>query len=174
MKTLLLLLISSIITLANVGKITAIKGEVYIDRDSKKIVASVGSILQLKDVIKTENKSKALILFNDKTSITIGKKSTLTVEDYVFDTINPKKSKATFGFGQGVFRTITGKIGKLNKDKFKIKTSTASIGIRGTNFIVKVSPDGIQMGVQDGAIFFVPKGSTQAIDIQKGFKVTFD
>ena len=174
MKSLILLFLSSVILFANVGKITAIKGEVYIDRHNKQILAKAGSPLQLKDIIKTKKRSKALILFNDKTSITVGKESTLTVQDYVFDLVNPKKSKATFGFGQGVFRTITGKIGKLNRDKFKIKTSTASIGIRGTNFIVRVAPDGMQIGVQDGGIFFVPKGSTQAINIDKGFKVTFD
>ena len=173
MKLLFFILITTISVFASIGKITAIKGEVYIYRDSKELLARIGSILELKDTIKTQAKSKAIVLFNDKTSITVGKKSTMSIEKYVFNLSKPKKSKATFRFGQGVFRTISGKIGKLNRKKFKVKTQTASIGIRGTNFIVKVSPAGdMQIGVQEGGVYFVPTGSTTAVNVDKGFKVS--
>ena len=129
---------------SNVGKITSVKGEVYILRDSKQILAKSGTILILKDQVQTMKKAKALVLFNDNTSITVGKNSLLAVNEFVMDFKTPSNSKTNFGFIQGIFRTITGKIGKINPKGFKIKTKTASIGIRGTTLdtSVKILPDG--------------------------------
>jgi len=145
-KILLLLLLSVAFVFANVGKITAIKGEVYILRDTQKIVAKSGSVLILKDQVQTLKKSRALVLFNDNTSITVGKSSILTVNEFVLDVKTPSKSKTNFGFGKGLFRTITGKIGKINPKGFKIKTKSASIGIRGTILDTSVQelPDGTE------------------------------
>jgi len=145
-KILLLLTITFTFAFSNVGKITALKGEVYIIRDSKQINAKSGSILILKDQIKTQNKARALILFNDNTSITVGNNSTLSVNEFVMDLTHPKRSKTNFGFGNGIFRTITGKIGKVNPQGFKIKTKSASIGIRGTTLdtSVKLNSNGVE------------------------------
>ena len=174
MRVLLLILISSVFAFANVGKITAIKGKVFIDRDSKQITAKVGSILELKDKIVTKKKSRALVLFKDKTSITVGKSSILEVQTFVFDTVTPAKSEAGFKFGKGVFRTITGKIGKLNRKRFQIKTSTASIGIRGSVGTTVVKPNGDSKHMthaggftmtdnKTGQMVVIPKGSTGAL-----------
>jgi len=143
-KILLLLLLGITFSVANVGKITAVKGEVHIIRDNKQIVAQSGTILILKDKIQTQKKARALALFNDNTSITVGNSSTLSVNDFVMDLKTPSNSKTNFGFGKGLFRTITGKIGKINPKGFKIKTKSASIGIRGTTLdtSVKILPDG--------------------------------
>lgn len=143
-KIFLLLLLGITFSVANVGKITAVKGEVHIIRDNKQIVAKSGTILILKDKIQTQKKARALALFNDNTSITVGNSSTLSVNDFVMDLKTPSNSKTNFGFGKGLFRTITGKIGKINPKGFKIKTKSASIGIRGTTLdtSVKILPDG--------------------------------
>jgi flagellar biogenesis protein FliO len=174
-KLLLLLLLSSTLLLANVGKITAIKGDVVVTRDTKELPAKVGFILELKDTVITKDNSKALVLLNDKTSITVGKNSDLGIENFILDLQKPAKSEATFKFGKGIFRTITGQIGKINKEKFKIKTKSASIGIRGTVFLVEVQPDILKIGVEDGGIFMSPLD--QNIDpqeIQKGEVLTYN
>ena len=101
MKTLLIILLTSLSLFANIGKITGIKGEVYIDRDNDQIVAKVGSILELKDKVVTKDSSKALLLFNDQTSITVGKNSSLEVQKYVFNTQQTANNEAQFKFGQG-------------------------------------------------------------------------
>ncbi len=174
MKILLFLIFSSIILFANIGKITGVKGEVYIKRDDTKLIAKVGSILYLKDTIITKEKSKALILFNDLTSITIGKNSTIQIEKYVFDTNVVSNNEAQFKFGQGIFRTITGKIGKLNKEKFLIKTGTATIGIRGTIFQVTVTPKNLMIYVQSGATWVLPKNKIIPINIAQGNTLTYN
>lgn len=175
MKLLLLLLISSIISLASVGKITSVKGEVYVDRENKQISAKVSSILEIKDQVITKSNSKAMLLFNDNMSITVGNNSTLEVQKYLFDTDVVPNNKATLGFGTGVFRTITGKLGKLNPRGLIIKTNTATIGIRGSDGVTRVYADGsvqhttysgvfVLTSNKTGRTVWIPKGTTGRLD----------
>jgi hypothetical protein len=174
MKILFILSINFLILFANIGKITSVKGEVYIDRNNNQIAARSGSILEIKDKIITKDASKALVLFNDKTSITIGNNSILAVKKYVFDTKVPSNNKASFGFGNGIFRTITGKVGKLNPKGFTIKTSSATIGIRGTIFEVSVTPKNLVVDVASGKTWVLPQGQTVPTDVPQGKVLTYD
>jgi hypothetical protein len=158
----------------SVGKITALKGEVYIEREMKQIQAQVGSELLLKDIVITKNLSKALILMNDQTSITIGKNSNMSISEFIYDEKVVQNNKASFNFGTGIYRTITGKIGKLNKSKFKIKTKTASIGIRGTVFDVAVSDDATKVGVIDGGVYYIDTKTLETFEVDKGEKLVYD
>ena len=124
----LLLLVSSLF--ANIAKVTAIKGEVIIQRDSQKIFAKLGTIIEDNDIITTTKTGRAQIIFKDNTIISVGKSSTFSIENYLYEPKKPVSAK--FNFGSGVFKTITGKIGKISPKKFQLKTKTSSIGIRGT------------------------------------------
>jgi len=178
MKTLFLIIISTSVLFASVGKITSLKGEVYIDRNNQKIFAKVGSILEIKDHIITKKNSKAILLFNDNMSITVGKNSTLQVQKYIFDTNVVANNKATLRFGKGLFRTITGKLGKLNPSGLTIKTSTTTIGIRGSDGVTRVFDDGsvshttysggfILKNNITGRTVWVPRGTTGRVDKNK-------
>ena len=148
MKKYLLLLVLPILMYANVGKITVLKGDVKIQRVDKTIQAKSGSTLEKNDFIKTSKDGKVQIVFTDKTVFTIGKNSTLDIADYLYDESQPKKNKAKFNVLKGAFSSITGRIGKLNKSKFKLRTKSASIGIRGT--IIKANQEVIMC--TEGAI----------------------
>jgi len=142
---------------------------VYVDRDNTKTSARVGFILHINDKIITKNSSKAILLFNDNTSITIGKNSILSVNKYVFDIKVPSNNKATFGFGTGIFKTISGKIGKLNREEFKMKTSTATIGIRGSDGITVVKKDGsVQHSTSHGAFILTDNKTGNSVLINQG------
>ncbi len=150
---------------ANIGKITILKGDVTIKRDGKIKKAKNGTTLEKSDFIKTAKNGKVQIIFTDKTIFTIGKNSTLDIADYLYDESKPSKNKAKFNVLKGAFTSITGRIGKLNRSKFKLKTKSASIGIRGT--IVKANQE-VVMCTQ-GAIT-VTTLSGASINIDAGTK----
>jgi len=129
-----LILISLLVTLvfASVGRVTGIKGKAKLIRELESLNLTLGYKLEKKDIIKTADKSKVQIIFDDNTIVTIGKKSSLDIEDYLYDTVSPKKSKVKLKFFRGAFKSITGKIGKVAPERFKLKTKNATIGIRGT------------------------------------------
>ena len=141
MKILLLtILLLATNLFANIGKITAVKGDASVTREAKVIPINLGFILQEKDQIKTGKNSRLQLQFNDKTIISLGKESVFNVEEYFFDEQQPQKTKASFKMAKGVFKSITGRIGKINPTKFVLKTKSASIGIRGTIFFGAVAP----------------------------------
>jgi len=164
MKIILLSLLLFVSTLfGNVGKISALSGEVSITRDSQNILAKIGTIINEKDKITTGKSSRLQLIFNDKTIISLGKNSIFNVEEYFFDEQKPSQTKASFKVTKGIFKSITGRIGKINPTKFKLKTKSASIGIRGTIFFGAIEdgqPDNI--ACTSGAIVVdTPSGSVE-------------
>lgn len=124
-----------------VAKITALNGSVSIERGTQIILAKLGIILEANDIISTDTNSKAQITFDDSTIITIGKESRFSIDEYLFDSSD--NSHAKFNVLSGTIRVMSGKIGKIAPEKFTVKTKTATIGIRGTNFAVNLESDGI-------------------------------
>ena len=166
-KTLLLLLLLSTVLMANIGKIVALKGDLTIVRDSTEIVGTLGSQIQKADEILTKDNAKAQLLFNDNTVITIGKNSVFKVKEYLFDDVN-KEYKTNFELLKGSFRTITGKIGKIAPNKFKLNSKTSSIGIRGTQILSRMAVSGDRIACIEGEIIITHLITGQTIVIKAG------
>lgn len=132
MKLLFLIFFFSLSLFASVGKISALNGKIIVDREQKQLEASIGFLLEEKDLVISDDKSKAQITMNDGTVLSIGKSSKLNINEYIFDQNSPENSKANFQFVEGTFKSITGAIGKIAPERFKLETKSASIGIRGT------------------------------------------
>lgn len=156
----ILFLIMSTSLFASIGKITKIEGSVEIKRDTKSFLGKLGSTIEEKDTILTNQDSKAVILLNDNTLITIGRDSSLNIKEYLLDETQAENSKAQFNFFKGAFKSVTGKIGKINPSKFKLKTKNATIGIRGTTIIA----DQNTIIVMEGSIFVLSKNKQIILD----------
>ena len=128
----ILLMLMAVLLLAEAGKFSAVKGNVSILRGTETLKAKAGMVIQEKDTIESAADSLAQVLFSDGTTVSVGPKSSFSVEEFVYDD-KTGKGDAKFNMGNGFFRTITGKIGKASPDRFKMATKTATIGIRGTN-----------------------------------------
>lgn len=133
LKIFTLLLLFASFLFANIGTISLVEGKATILRNGQTLGANMGDKIENKDVISTQVNSKIKITFIDNTIVTIGKESSLNIEEYIFNT-STKEAKTELNVLKGAFHTITGEIGKVNPDKFKLKTKSASIGIRGTEF----------------------------------------
>jgi len=166
MKILTIILLLVLSLFAEVGKITFIKGDASIQRDGDTKPAVVGMQLMEKDLLKTKKSSLIKLVFADKSAISIGSKSEFSIENYLFD--EKKSSNAKFKMKKGVFRAITGKIAKISPDKFKLKTKTVTIGIRGTIFSGIIEKEREDFFCEKGAIYVVSQGIS--MDVDKGFK----
>ena len=169
MKKLILLIASSVMLFASIGEMLAVKGDVKVLRDNKEIIAKTGLKLEERDVIETADRSKAQVMFNDETVIRIGKETTFKVEEYKFD--GTKDSKANFQVKKGFFKAITGQIGKVARDNFKLKTKTATCGIRGTHFMGLISDEDEKIACTKGAITVEAQGTL--IDVLAGEITSF-
>lgn len=166
-KILLFLLTFNLFLFANVAKIVAMNGEATVLRDNNTITLAVGNDLLKDDVIQTKNNTKIQIIFKDETIVTIGKNSEFKINDYIFDEANQQYS-ANLGLVQGTFRTITGKIGKVAPEKFKLNSKSSSIGIRGTQILSNVQIQGDTIFCTEGEIEIVSQLTGETITLQAG------
>ena len=122
-----------------------------------------GDTIGMNDTIETGPGSKASILFNDNTEFTLGEKTKLKVDDYVFDP-NGRSNKAHYSFLQGIFQYIGGLIDQNDPANVKIDVPYGSIGIRGTEFVAKSdgTPNNLEIDLISGAIALTPTGSAAA------------
>jgi hypothetical protein len=127
---------------SSVATLTGMKGNVSIKNSVGTSHATLGAKLEEKDNVITADKSKAQLIFADETIVTIGKNSDFSIKTYLYET--SKEPRVEFGLLKGAMSTITGKIGKIAPEKFVVRTKTATIGIRGTNFTILALEDGSQ------------------------------
>lgn len=89
---------------------------------------SIGQSIAHKERIKTTDKGSVQILFIDKTSMTVGPNSDLTIDEYVYDP-NAGTGKLAARLGKGALRFVGGQISHTGDAE--IKTASATVGIRG-------------------------------------------
>ncbi len=118
-----------------VGIIKAVSGKVEIIRDGTVYHASPSVPLMNQDVVTTGKTGFAGLLFKDGTVITLGPESEFKIETYIFE---PRDDAYFFNFfmEKGSLVYNSGKIGKLSPKSVRLNTPRATVGIRGTRFIV--------------------------------------
>ena len=173
LRILLLIILFFVGSWASVGKIAALVGTVEVERGGQTLKANVGFGLDENDIIHTAPKSRAQLYMSDRTIVTVGQESEFKIETYFFDG-DPQNSanNASFSLVKGAFKTITGKIGKIAPDAFKVKTRTATIGIRGTQFMGESNPHRDTVACTDGSISVTVPGRGEFVLVDAG-QITF-
>lgn len=149
----------------SVQKAKAFLAEEEIAKALEVVEKAKGFALLKKDKVNTKEKSRAAMEFNDKTVINLGAKSKFEIYDYLYSEKEKEKTIGSFGIPIGTFKAITGGIGKLNPDKFKVKARTATIGIRGTEFIGVITEASEKIACTKGAITATAAGATVVVPV---------
>jgi hypothetical protein len=123
------------VPLVSIGNISELNGNAQVVRD-KPYGAELDFDILSYDKVETA-KGRMGITFIDETQIRLTENSRVLIDEFVFDP-NPDKSKMALTFAKGTARFVTGKLGKVRKKNIKIRTNSATIGIRGTDFTITV------------------------------------
>ncbi|MBQ1764451.1 MAG: FecR domain-containing protein, partial [Aquincola sp.] len=120
----------------HVALFKSVSGSVTVVRSSGPVTATAGMPLYVADRLVSAADATAGIMFKDGTAVTLGPASKIELRDYVFE---PKDARYQFDLylsrGKAVY--ASGKIGKLSPESVKVGTPTATVGVRGTRFIVE-------------------------------------
>jgi hypothetical protein len=97
----------------------------------------------MNDKVETKN-GKVKITFKDNTTVNVTESSALVIDDFVYD---PKSGagKLNLKAAAGTVRYASGNIAHNNPNAVNIKTPTAAIAVRGTDFVMAVSETGSSM-----------------------------
>ena len=158
---------------ADIGNIMALKGKAHVQRGiSRLLSAKAGMSLFQGDKIITKARTRVQVILKDNTIITIGSNSNFEFDTFIYD--GTKKSKLKVKARRGFFRSVTGKIGKLAPERFTVETSSATIGIRGTDFSVNISTDAEIYKCYQGAIRVFISDTFQDLIAGEAFEFRLD
>lgn len=117
-------------------------GEVSVRRNDGKTDPLVkGKDIESGQSIITGANGRAQVKFTDGGLISLQPGTEFKVANYV-DKADPKEDRFLVDLLRGSMRAITGLIGKRNRENYKVTTTTATIGIRGSGFNAGYNPDG--------------------------------
>lgn len=128
----------------NVGEIGQIKGSGVLERGTDIVIeGNVGVGVQSMDEAVTANGTMR-IDFIDETRVDITEQSRLVIDEFVYDPANDLGS-LSIKASLGTVRYASGQIAKKYKQNVKIRTPSATIGVRGTDFVMVVDEFGGSM-----------------------------
>ena len=131
------------------------------------------STVESGDLLATAGDTYARVKFTDGGEITLRPNSQFKIEMFNYDKGVPDKDSAIFSLLKGGLRTITGLVGKRKSNSYEMRTTTATIGIRGTNYGVllcqgdcqnlrtnegQIPSDGLHVDVAEGIISVTNQG----------------
>tara|TARA_R110000737_G_scaffold21835_1_gene40365 strand:+ start:1097 stop:2161 length:1065 start_codon:yes stop_codon:yes gene_type:complete len=120
---------------ADIGDISELNGSAQIVRD-KPYDANLKFAIQSNDEAVTKD-GRMAITFLDDSTVKLTEHSQLIIDEYIYDP-DPSKSKMALTFGLGTTRFITGNLNRIDKQNISLRTPTANIAIRGTDFTATV------------------------------------
>ena len=139
-KTLILfasMCLSSAALAADIGLVKVAQGKVEIQRGATRVAASVGTPVQASDVIVTGADGSAGITFTDNSLVSVGPGSVFAIDKYRFDTTT-HAGEFEGNLRKGRLAAVSGKMVKQSPESMKIRTPSAIMGVRGTDFVVQV------------------------------------
>ena len=146
---------------AAVGSVSLLVGQAHaITADGNARKLERGAALHVGDRIETPVGGHVHVQFVDGGRLSVRPMSRLTIEDYSAPQADrPGSGAIRFRLESGVVRSITGQWGEVAKDRFRLNTPLAAIGVKGTDFAVRVEPDKTAAAVYTGAIVLAPMDS---------------
>jgi hypothetical protein len=122
---------------ADVGLIKVSTGTVEIQRGASRVPAKVGAAVQPSDVIVTGADGSAGVTFTDNSLVSVGPNSVFAIDKYTFDTTT-HSGEFEGNLRRGRLAAVSGKMVKQSPESMKIRTPSAIMGVRGTEFVVQV------------------------------------
>ena len=122
---------------ANIGQVIIQSGETNIER-GKGEFESIDKGFEMKsmDTVRTKN-GRTAIEFIDDTRVDVTENSKLIMDDFVYDP-NTKTGSLSLKASFGTVRYASGQIAKNSRQNIKIRTPTAVVGVRGTDFSMTI------------------------------------
>ena len=120
-----------------IGYVKTVSGEATVSTAGKSVKAQPGTPVAQGSVLKMAAKSSMGVTFKDETVMSFGPDTELTVDEYLYA---PSQGKLKLGskLAKGSMNYVSGVIAKLNPDAVSVQTPSGTIGVRGTQFVVKV------------------------------------
>lgn len=136
-----------------VGEVSLVVGKAYlIASDKSRQRVKVGTQIRASDQILTKANGHVHIRFIDHAFVSVRPDSRLEITRYKYNALQPEQSTIKFELLEGVTRAVSGAGAKAARERFRLNTPVAAIGVRGTDFVVSATQETTRALVNHGAI----------------------
>jgi hypothetical protein len=118
------------------GTVQFASGSVEVLRGAQRLPAQKGTVLLQGDSVVTAAASSAQLRMVDGALVSLRPSTQMAIERYEFDEAKAAPGEALLGLVRGTMRTFTGLIVARDRDKFRLRTTIANVGIRGSGNIL--------------------------------------
>ncbi len=149
----------------SVGTVSVKSRPVWVVREGKQLsVGSFGLKIKSGDIVKTGATGKARLELTNGNNIYVAPSSEIKLTEEVIGEETSSISQLIKLF----YGKIRAKIQKTRKKRFVIKTATATIGVKGTDFITEYVDETTKVGTIEGLVALLSEKSQQSVDIPPG------
>jgi hypothetical protein len=124
-----------------IGMVRSSEGVATVTRGEEVLPATPGTKLLAGDILGTGPDATLGVIFRDNSTLSLGPESNLVIQEFLFSPAEGKLGLLA-RITRGSMAYLSGLIGKLAPGSARFETPTATIGIRGTRFAVKVGTPG--------------------------------
>src|SRR5512134_739583 len=119
-----------------------------------------GAEVNAGDVVRTTD-GRVQVRMADGAYISLQPNTEFGIKEYKFEGKADGTESAFFSLVKGAMRTVTGLVGRVNRDRYQVATPTATVGIRGTGGLIQILDDGGTLVQGTSGIWFLanPAGS---------------
>ena len=120
--------------------------------DGRRHPLNKGADINAGETISTATGARAQVRFADGGFISLQPNTQFRVDEFNYKNKTDGEEKGFFSLLKGGFRAVTGVIGHVNKETYRVRTPAATLGIRGTGYNMALRDDGLFVNVGEGAI----------------------
>jgi hypothetical protein len=161
-----ILLASEAFAAAYVAQAVKTRGDIRITRDGSDLSCSMGTAVQLGDVIKTGADARLRLRFVDGSILTLGENTRLSVDLFAVDAAN-KSRTVVLTVLEGIVNAAAAKSGE-NKFDYQIKTPSGYSAVRGTKWITGYRQSVMGVYVLNGTVEMGANGDKPPVMINGG------
>lgn len=171
----LVLILAPAMAQAAAGRVLMAAGDAVAVRDGKEVKLAAGAAINDRDVLRTGTGSNLQVRMTDESVVALKERTTLSIDQYRFNGQQDGSERAFYRLLKGGFRTISGLIGKTNRANYEVRTSVATIGIRGTAYSLALCEAGSCINAngtaaKDGLYGAVTEGKVAANNTKGAFE----
>lgn len=144
LSLILVLVVFATPVLAAIGTIQDQQGpDATLYRDKDSITAKKNTSLEMNDAIETKN-TKLVLGFNDNTKVAVTEQSQFIIDEFAYNP-NSNTGRISGRVTMGTVRYASGGVAKNNPENVRLRTPTATVSVRGTDFTMVVNEIGQSM-----------------------------
>jgi hypothetical protein len=121
----------------DVGQIKSVRGTAHVERAGERLPATLGMQVRASDTLVTGRDGALGVTFLDNTMVSAGPSTTLEIERYSFNSTT-HAGEFDASLKKGSLAVVSGKMVKQTPGSMRVRTPSSIMGVRGTEFVVRV------------------------------------